>query len=149
MKIALSTDLRAAVVDHIVKWLADHGHEVSYFGPKERGGEADWPLVTQQAAESAANGACDEAIVLCWTGTGAAICANKVRGVRAALCGDAETAKGARKWNHANVLALSIRLTTAAVADEILAAWFSEPFSDDAWNKTQVSRITAMEEQGA
>ena len=104
-------------------------------------------MVTRQAPEAVAKGDADEAIVLCWTGTGAALCANKVGGLRAALCGDAETARGARKWNHANTLALSIRLTTTAIADEILAAWFAEPFSDDEWNRAQIARITEMDRQ--
>ena len=68
----------------------------------------------------------------CWTGTGASIAANKVPGIRAALCGDAETAEGARKWNDANVLALSLRTTSAALLSEILDAWFAgEPSSDE------------------
>ena len=70
-------------------------------------------------------------IVFCWTGTGASIAANKVRGIRAALCHDAETARGARIWNRANVLALSLRATSEALAKEILEAWFATPYSDD------------------
>lgn len=147
MKIAVSTDLRCDLVEHLLRTLPDLGHTVEYFGPAEIDGEADWPVVTEAAARAVATHACDEAVVLCWTGTGASICANKIAGVRAALCGDAETAVGARKYNHANVLALSIRTTTAALADEILAAWFGQPWTEDAWNRTQVAHINALDDR--
>ena len=84
-------------------------------------------------------------IVMCWTGTGASIAANKVRGVRAALCGDAQTARGARTWNHVNVLALSLRATPEPIAREILDAWFETPYADDDWNRRQVERLTEIE----
>ncbi len=145
MRIAVSADMRAPLVDKVLKWLEKHGHQPRYFGPLQSGDEQDWPVVTRAAAEAVRDGEADEGIVICWTGTGASICANKVAGIRAALCGDAETARGARKWNHANVLALSIRKTTDALAAEILKAWFNEPLSDDAWNREQIARIRAME----
>ncbi len=147
MKIAVSADERTHLVDFILEELKKRGHEVLYFGP-EPGQEADWPVVTREAAERVARGEADEGIVMCWTGTGASIAANKVRGVRAALCHDAETAKGARIWNHANVLALSLRATSEPIAKEILDAWFSTPYSDDEWNRTQIERIRQMEEEG-
>ena len=87
----------------------------------------------------------DEGIVFCWTGTGASIAANKVPGIRAALCQDAETARGARIWNHANVLALSLRATTEAIAKEILDTWFATPYSEDEWNRQQMERIRQLE----
>jgi len=145
MRIAVSTDARTGLVDALLRTLEERGHEVEYFGPTERGGEQDWPLVTSEAANAVASGRCQEGIVCCWTGTGASIAANKVRGVRAALCGDAETARGARKWNHANVLALSLRLTTTGLLQEILDAWFQEPWTTDAWNTTQIERIHALD----
>jgi ribose 5-phosphate isomerase B len=83
---------------------------------------------------------------MCWTGTGASLAANKVPGIRAALCQDAETAKGARIWNHANVLALSLRATPIPIAREILDAWFSTPFSTDEWNLKQMERIRHIEQ---
>ena len=84
---------------------------------------------------------------MCWTGTGATLAANKVPGVRAALYHDAETAKGARIWNHANVLGLSLRATPEAMAKEILDAWFETPFSDDEWNLCQMRRIREAEQR--
>jgi ribose 5-phosphate isomerase B len=146
MKIAVSTDERTHLVETILEELAQRGHEVTYYGPPP-GAEADWPEVTVQAAEQVAGGAADEAIVMCWTGTGCTIAANKVPGIRAALCHDAETAKGARIWNHANVLSLSLRATPAPIAKEILTAWFDTPYSTDDWNQQQMARLRALEEK--
>jgi ribose 5-phosphate isomerase B len=146
MKIALSTDERTHLVDTIVEELQKRGHEVEYFGP-EPGEEADWPEVTLQAVEQVAGGQAEEAIVMCWTGTGCTLAANKVPGIRAALCHDAETAKGARIWNHANVLGLSLRATPEAVAKEILNAWFDTPYSDDEWNMRQIQQIKEIEQK--
>jgi ribose 5-phosphate isomerase B len=72
-----------------------------------------------------------------------------VKGIRAALCQDAETARGARTWNHANVLAISLRSTSEAVAKEILDAWFETPYSGDEWNLKQIGRIHELEERNA
>ncbi len=130
--------------------LESRGHDVVLFGAlAANDGEADWPLVSARVARAVAAGHVDQGIVCCWTGTGASIAANKVRGVRAALCGDAETAKGARIYNDANVLALSLRATSEGVAKEILEAWFATGSSGDAWNKLQVERVGALEEQGS
>lgn len=144
MQIAVSADERTHLVDFILDELRQRGHAVEYIGP-EAGQEADWPDVTLQAVEQVTSGQAGEAIVMCWTGTGATLAANKVPGIRAALCHDAETAKGARIWNHANVLGLSLRATSEAVAREILNAWFDTPFSDDAWNLRQRQRIEDIE----
>lgn len=146
MKIAVSTDERTHLVDSIMRELEMRGHEVEYFGP-EPGKEADWPDVTLQAVERVAGGQADEAIVMCWTGTGCTIAANKVPSIRAALCHDAETAKGARIWNHANVLGFSLRATPEAVATEILNAWFDTPYSDDEWNARQIQQIKEIEQK--
>jgi len=146
MKIAVSTDERTHLVNTILEELHKRGHEVEYFGP-ESGQEADWPEVTVRAAERVARGEADEAIVMCWTGTGATLAANKVPGIRAALCHDAETAKGARIWNHANVLALSLRAVSSPIAREILDAWFATPYSDDEWNLRQIQRIQEIEQK--
>ena len=144
MKIAVSTDERTDLVERLLKELNERHHTVEYIGP-EAGEDADWPEVTCRAAELVASGAADEGIVMCWTGTGASIAANKVKGIRAALCRDAETAKGARIWNHANVLALSLQATSESILKEILDAWFSTKFSDDEWNLKQIERIRHME----
>jgi len=146
MKLALSTDERTHLVDAVLDELRKRGHEVEYMGP-EAGQEWDWPEVSSAAAERVASGAVDQAVVMCWTGTGATLAANKVPGARAALCHDAETARGARIWNDANVLGLSLRATSEAVACEILEAWFSTDPGDDDWNKRQLERIRTLEER--
>jgi ribose 5-phosphate isomerase B len=148
MKITVSSDEHSPLVDAVIEEIEKRGHQVEYFGPRpnEPASEAnDWPLVTAQAAARVADGRADEAVVMCWTGTGASLAANKVAGVRAALCHDAETARGARIWNHANVLALSLRATPIPIAREILEAWFSTPYSDDDWNLRQMARIRLLE----
>jgi ribose 5-phosphate isomerase B len=142
MKIALASDERTFLTDFLIRDLQQRGHEVLRFGAiAENDPEGDWPLSTRNAAAAVARGDASEGIVCCWTGTGASIAANKVVGIRAALCGDAETARGARVWNHANVLVLSLRSTSKAIAKEILDAWYATPYSDDEWNRKQIERI--------
>jgi ribose 5-phosphate isomerase B len=148
MKIALGSDERTHLTDVLIEELTKRGHEVILFGPlAHHDPEVDWPLTSSKAAKAIASGQADEGIVCCWTGTGASIAANKVPGIRAALCHDAETARGARIWNHANVLALSLRATPEAIAKEILDAWFATPYSDDEWNRQQMERLRALEQR--
>jgi ribose 5-phosphate isomerase B len=125
MKIAVASDERTHLTDVVVEELKKQGHQVKLFGPLI-GEDTPWPMVSQQLAESIISDETEEGVLFCWTGTGASIAANKVPGIRAALCHDAETAKGARWWNDANVLVMSLRATPEAVAREILAAWFNE-----------------------
>jgi len=127
MRVALGADDSTPVVDAIAAVLREGGHEVTRFG-KAAGEPEAWASTARRVAESVARGEHELGVVCCWTGTGVSIAANKVPGVRAALCVDAETARGARQWNDANVLALSLRLTTEAVAREILGAWLSERY---------------------
>src|SRR6478752_2421193 len=124
MRVAFATDERTAVSDAVRDHLVRQGHDVV-----ELGEGTPWPDVGRRVGEAVAAGAADRGVACCWTGTGVSIAANKVPGVRAALCVDAETARGARKWNDANVLALSLRLTSEEIAKEILGAWFSEPYA--------------------
>jgi ribose 5-phosphate isomerase B len=118
MRIAFGTDERTDVTDGILELLASRGHEVV-----ESHVADPWPEVGRTVGEAVATGRADVGVVLCWTGTGVSIAANKVPGVRAALCTDRETAEGARRWNDANVLAMGLRLTTATVAAEMLDAF--------------------------
>jgi len=145
MRIAVSTDERTHLVDALLAELEKRGHDVVYSGPAPGDASVDWPDATLEAVEKVRLGEVDEAIVLCWTGTGSSIVANKVPGIRAALCHDAETARGARVWNHANVLALSLRATPEAVLSEILDRWFDTPLSDDEWNRRQIERVREIE----
>ncbi len=148
MKIALCSDERTSLTDMLIRELEKRGHELTLFGPiAANDPSVDWPLTSSHVAQAVANNTVEQGIVCCWTGTGASIAANKVPGIRAALCHDAETARGARIWNHANVLALSLRATSEPIAKEILDAWLSTPYSDDAWNCQQIERIAQLEKQ--
>ncbi len=153
MRIAIGSDAATELTEAIVKELHRRGHELREFGPVERSQEPrDWPLVAAEVAQAVADGRADEGIVCCWTGTGVSIAANKVPGIRAALVADAETARGAKIYNHANVLALSLRATTVPVMKEILEAWFSTPVTEGSaqteWNRLQVERVRNLEGKG-
>jgi ribose 5-phosphate isomerase B len=144
MKIAVAADERTGVAEAVVEELRRRGHEPVVHGALRADERDDWAWASEAAARDVAEGRADQGIVACWTGTGASIAANKVPGIRAALCGDAETARGARKWNDANVLALSLRATSEAVLAEILDGWFAgEPSADaeDAANIRHVDEI--------
>jgi ribose 5-phosphate isomerase B len=129
MRIALGADEGTHLVAEIARYLEERGHTLSRFGAANDVKEP-WATTALGVAHAVAGGSADVGVVCCWTGTGVSIAANKVAGVRAALCGDQETARGARKWNDANVLALSLRATSPEVAKEILAAFLSEPCGD-------------------
>jgi ribose 5-phosphate isomerase B len=122
VKFLIGSDEDRPVVQHLARHLRDRGHEV-VVAPI-----GVWAKTAKGVARDVARGAFDQGIVCCWTGTGASIAANKIDGVRAALCTDAATAAGARKWNDANVLALSLRLLSEPVATEILDAWLDTPY---------------------
>ena len=132
MNISVAADERAGVAEAVVDELRRRGHEPIVHGALSDEERDDWAWASEAAARDVADGRAEQGIVCCWTGTGASIAANKVAGVRAALCGDAETARGARRWNDANVLALSLRTTSAALLVEILDGWFEGAPSTDA-----------------
>jgi ribose 5-phosphate isomerase B len=124
MRVVLGADDKTALTDAVVADLEARGATVTLVGPPA-GDASEWADVGRTVGEHVARGDADTGVLFCWTGTGASIAANKVRGVRAALCTDAATAAGARKWNDANVLVLSLRLTSPDVAHEMLDAWFA------------------------
>ena len=128
MRIAFGTDEATAVTAALLRHLADGGHDVMVLADGD-----DWPEAGRSVGEAVASGRADLGVTCCWTGTGVSMAAGKVAGVRAALCTDAETARGARRWNDANVLGLSLRLTTEALAAEIVDAFLStQPDPDEA-----------------
>ena len=141
MRIAVAADERTGVAERVVEELRRRGHEPITHGALAEGERDDWAWSCEAAARDVAEGAADQGIVCCWTGTGASIAANKVPGVRAALCVDAETARGARRWNDANVLALSLRQTSEALLEEVLDAWFQGRPSDDADDVANVRHV--------
>lgn len=146
LRIALGSDERSHVTDFVEQELRGRGFDVQLFGPLgDEGASAAWPVVAGEVARAVASGNVEEAVLFCWTGTGVSIAANKVPGVRAALCGDAETARGAKAWNQANVLCLSLRSTTEAQAKEILEAWFST--AADPSEDANVRTVMEMDER--
>jgi ribose 5-phosphate isomerase B len=144
VRIAVAADERTGVAEAVSRELRERGHDVVEHGALADSERDDWAWASEAAARDVADGRADQAVVCCWTGTGASIAANKVPGVRAALCADAATAEGARRWNDANVLALSLRTTSEAELREILDAWLAgapsqEP--DDAANVRHLAEI--------
>ena len=145
MRISIAADERTGVADAVAEALQRRGHAVSAaHGALNEGERDDWAWCCEAAARDVAEGRADQGVVCCWTGTGASIAANKVDGIRAALCGDAETARGARKWNDANVLALSLRSTSAPLLEEILDAWFSGEPSDEPDDRANVEHLAEI-----
>jgi len=146
LRIALGSDEKSHVTDFLARELASRGCDVALHGALSDSHESrDWPDVAVRVAAEVASGSADEGILLCWTGTGVSIAANKVAGVRAALCGDAETARGAKAWNQANVLCLSLRTTTETLAREILDAWFDA--KADSSESVNVDKVKALDRQ--
>ena len=141
MKIAVGSDERTHLTDFVIDELEKRGLEIELHGPLN-GEEIEWTDVAEKVSERVSLGECDQGILFCWTGTGVSIAANKVPGIRAALCGDAQTAEGARKWNDANVLAMSLRNTSPIVAGEIIDSWLSsEPEEEEKENIQKVGKI--------
>ena len=145
VRIAVAADERVGVADALLNELRGRGHEPIVHGALADEERDDWAWASEAAARDVAEGRADQAIVCCWTGTGASIAANKVDGVRAALCLDAQTADGARKWNDANALALSLRATSEAELAEILDAWFAAEPSGEAGDAANVDHLSEIE----
>ena len=145
MRIAIAADERVGVAETVVEALRQRGHEPLLHGALSDAERADWAWASEAAARDVAEGRAEQAVVCCWTGTGASIAANKVAGIRAALCGDAATPQGARRWNDANVLALSLRTTSEAELAEILDAWLDGEPSPDADDRANVEHLSEIE----
>ena len=148
MKFAVGSDERTDLTDWVVRELTDRGHLVELHGALKDGADPQWPNVAQSVAREVAEGRSDEGVLFCWTGTGVSIAANKEPGVRAALCIDAETAKGARLWNEANVLCMSLRLTSQPAASEILDAWISTLGIDET-ERDNIESVKRMDQKRA
>lgn len=144
VRIAVSADEKTGVAEAVVARLRERGHEPILHGALDESERDDWAWASEAAARDIAEGRAEQGVVCCWTGTGASIAANKVPGIRAALCGDAATAEGARKWNDANVLALSLRTVSEAVLDEILEAWFAAHPSDAPDDRANVAHLARI-----
>ena len=145
MRIAVASDERTGVADAVVEELRRRGHDPIVHGALAADERPDWAWASEAAARDVVEGRADQAVVCCWTGTGASIAANKVAGVRAALCADGPTAAGARRWNDANVLALSLRATSEAELAEILDAWFATEPSDESDDRANVGHVAELD----
>jgi ribose 5-phosphate isomerase B len=147
--ISLAADEMTGIARSLVDELQRRGHETLAHGVLNESERDDWAWASEAAARDVAEGRAEQAIVCCWTGTGASIAASKVPGVRAALCCDAATAAGARRWNDANALALSLRATSEAELSEILDAWFSGEPSEDSDDRENVAHLAEIESRSA
>ena len=157
MRCAIGSDDRGPLTEALLDELERRAIEVGRDGALAESGPATicpepvalrqaqddigWASIGRAVGEEVAHGRADVGIVCCWTGTGISIAANKVRGVRAALCADAATAEGARRWNDANVLALSLRATSPAVGREILSAFLATASSEDAADRRSIEAV--------
>jgi ribose 5-phosphate isomerase B len=148
MRISVASDERTGVADRVVEELERRGHVLLLHGALSDAERDDWAWASEAAARDVAAGRAEQAVVCCWTGTGASIAANKVTGIRAALCLDAQTARGARTWNDANALALSLRATSEAELAEILDAWFASEPSAEAGDVANVDHLAEIERGG-
>jgi ribose 5-phosphate isomerase B len=145
VRISIAADELTGVARLLARELEQRGHETLAHGALGDSERDDWAWASEAAARDVAEGRAEQAIVCCWTGTGASIAANKVAGVRAALCADAATAAGARRWNDANVLALSLRATSEAELAEILDAWFAQDASEEDDDLANVAHVHEIE----
>jgi ribose 5-phosphate isomerase B len=137
MRILVGADDEGTVAETVVAELQARGHDVTVL---ERG---QWPDVAREVAEGVASGEADQGVLFCWTGTGTSMAANKVPGARAALVWDPWIAEGARRWNDANVLVMSLKRTSPETAKQILDAWFgvTEPDQDEAQNIARLREL--------
>lgn len=140
MRIAFGTDERTPLTEAITADLTRQGHQVVVVADA-----IAWPDAGHAVGEAVANGEAEIGVVCCWTGTGVSMAANKVAGVRAALCTDAETARGARRWNDANVLALGLRLTSPDLAREMLDAFLTT--GPDETERSNIARLDGAVQQ--
>jgi len=134
MKILVASDEKTNVTDAVLSYLKEKGHEVTAYGALNND-DKQWADIGKEAAEKVVNGGAENGIFFCWSGTGVCMAANKVKGARAALCWDEETAKLARKWNDANILCMSLRYVSETVAKEIIDGWLLANFDEEGLNE--------------
>lgn len=146
LKVAVGSDDTYSIAKFILEYLKEKGFSVVPVGALETGKPEPWPKVGFEVGKLVAEGKVDMGVVICYTGTGVSIAANKVKGVRAALVTDAKNAEGARLWNDANVLALSARLTSEEVAKEIIEAWFKVKKPDPS-EKENIELLKKIDEE--
>lgn len=148
MRVAVCSDEPYPVHEVVCQLLEERGHEVQRFGAVLTGEEQSWAEVAEQAALAVARGDVDEGIFFCWSGTGISMAANKVHGVRAALCSDPGQVRAARIWNHANVLCLSNRTLSNDMAKEMLAAWLETEAGSEGAAGVDILRAVDARQRG-
>ena len=136
--------MKQPATDAVVAWLREQGHDLQLFGPLVDGDTTEWAETSAATARAVTEGDAEASVLFCWSGTGACIAANKVPGARAALCGDAETARLARKYNHANILVMSMRATSPAIAVETTEAFLGAPWGEDDFDIRNVRVVDAL-----
>ena len=146
MKIPVGSDMRNGATDFLVDHLRQQGFELELMGALNPDSpDNDWSVVGNMVGRNVIETQADFGAVCCWTGTGASIAANKVKGIRAALCTDAQTAAGAKKWNDANVLALSLRLLSEPLIEEIISAWLKNKMSAEEEDRRCLDKLNKIE----
>lgn len=145
MKIAIGNDHVAVEMKrHIVAYLEAKGHTPVNFGTDSTE-RADYPLYGKAVAEAVASGACEVGILICGTGIGISLAANKVKGIRAAVCSEAYSAALTRRHNNANIIAFGARVVGVATAETIVDAFLEAEF-EGGRHAARVDMITAIEE---
>jgi ribose 5-phosphate isomerase B len=144
VRISVGSDESTELTQAILKHLQSLGYDLQLHGPIA-GDTQHWPVVARKVAEDVAQGSAEQGLLFCWTGTGVSIAANKVPGIRAALCEDAETARGARLWNDANVLCLSLRSASIPKTKEILQTWFETEYVPNPEDDASVAEVAEIE----
>jgi len=134
MKILITSDEKTTLTDSVVQYLKEKGHEIVLHGALVEKNDR-WAEIGKEAAEKIIRGEVDTGILFCWSGTGICMAANKVKGVRAALCWDEETVRLARKWDDANALCMSLRYTSDIEAKKMLDAWLKTKFDEEGLNQ--------------
>lgn len=144
IRVVVGSDEATPSTDAALRHLRARGVEAVPVG-RLAGRDADWVQVAGEVGRAVADGSAQAAVLFCYTGTGASIAVNKVAGIRGALCVDAETARGARRWNDANVLVMSYRLATETLVREIIDAFFDTPAEEA--EATTIAQLTGLERE--
>lgn len=145
MKIAIGNDhVAVEMKNHIKKYLEERGHEVINFGTDTQD-RCDYPVYGKKVAEAVANGECERGILICGTGIGISLAANKVKGIRAAVCSEAYSARLTRQHNNANIIAFGARVVGIATAEMIVDEFLNTEYEGGRHQK-RIDMIAAIEQ---
>lgn len=145
MKIAIGNDHTAVEMkNHIVEYLEAKGYELVNYGT-DTSDRVDYPVYGKKVADAVASGECELGILICGTGIGISLAANKVKGIRAAVCSEAYSAELTRRHNDSNIIAFGARVVGPATAETIVDAFLEAEFEGDR-HAARVDMISAIEE---